>query len=76
MWMFLRWGKDSGVRCSLLVCEDIVDVLDDVNLSAVGEIGTEHPVRGPYSTDRARHMCNIGDEEAMSVGLVALHAYG
>lgn len=42
---------EMGARPSLLVCEDIVDILDDVDFSAGGEIGTVHPVGRPDSTD-------------------------
>ena len=67
MWMFLRWGKDSGVRCSLLVCEDIVDVLDDVNLSAVRPVWSEHPKGRPRSATN-RHMLYIRYEETLAFG--------
>jgi len=68
--------KESTIRASLLVGEGIVDILNHINFSAGREVGTVHPVRRPHATDRAGHVLNIGNEEAMSIGFVALDPHG
>ena len=49
--------------------------LDYVNLAAVGPIGPKEPEGGPDAAGGGRHVDYVRDEEAMSVGFVASHAY-
>lgn len=68
----------SGVgmqRHAVVAC--IVDPLQDIDLP-IGRPrpASEHPEGGPHATDAARHVCDVGDEEAFVVGFLAGDADG
>lgn len=55
----------------------IVDPLQDIDLPVRGpRPAAEHPERGPDAADAARHVRDVGDEEAFVVGFLAGDADG
>lgn len=53
-----------------------VDAFENVNLTRVGPLRTEHPIRRPCTADTARHVCNVGNEQTTSEGLFRSHSNG
>jgi len=47
-----------------------IDPFDDVDLTTGRPIGTEGPEGWPDAANPSRHVCNVGDEEAVCVGLL------
>lgn len=59
-----------------LVCASEVDALDDIYLAAVGPVWAKEPKGGPDATNGTRHMGDVGNEEAVSIGFVAANSNG
>lgn len=53
-----------------------IDTFDDVDFAAAGPVRSECPEGGPDAAGAAGHVLDVGDEEALGVGLVAVHAGG
>ena len=54
----------------------VADTLDDVDLAAVGPVGTRHPEGWPDPAGGAGHVLEIEDDEAVRVLFLACHADG
>lgn len=53
-----------------------VHAFDDVDFPARWPVGTKEPEGRPHAANPAGHVCYVGDEEAVGVGLLAGHAHG
>ena len=46
-----------------------IDAFDDVDFTHRWPVGSYEPESGPNATDTTWHMCNIGQKQALVVGL-------
>ena len=55
-----------------LIARLVVDALDDIDLAILGPLRAREPIGRPGTAGRVRDVAEVGDEEAVVVGGVAL----